>query len=116
MSRFPDYAHDVVFLGLKQLAEAGGDRGPLYDQGVLSVIRQIERRGCFDPDPIKQLAGIHHALKTQPKVVTPEEARRAEEMAKQRGWTLGEAAQYAAGVMDAEKNLAAYGDKKDSSL
>jgi hypothetical protein len=112
MSRFPDYAHDPVFSGLKQIAEAGGERGPRYDQGVLSVIRQIEDRGCFDPDPIKQLAGIHYALKMRANIITPEEVRQAEEMARERGWTLEEGAQYAAGVMDAEKNLAAYSSTK----
>ena len=44
--------------------------------------------------------------------ITPEQAKQAEEQAKQRGWTLEEGAQYAAGVIDAEKNLAAYSSKK----
>ncbi len=112
MIRFDDYAHDPTFLGLKRIAEAGGDKGPLYDQGVLAVIRQLERKGCFDPDPIKQLAGIHFALKIGTNVITPEQARKAEEMARQRGWTLEEGAQYAAGVIAAENNLTAYSNTK----
>jgi hypothetical protein len=101
-------AIDPVLLDLKSVAMAGGKLGPLFDQGVLSVIDRIERTDTFTPDPIKCVHGIHHALARGANFITAAERANAEEMVRQRGWTLEQGAQYARGVAHAESTLSLY--------
>src|SRR5258708_7928231 len=98
---------------LKRIALGGkGEHGRLYNQGVLSVIGQIESKGSFDPDPIKLVAGVQTDLERGAHATTQQEQEQAQEMAQARGWTLKEAVQFAAGVAQAESLLSRYKRKK----
>jgi len=103
-----DPAADPALLDLKRSAAAGTGRGPLYDRGVLAVVEQVERSGSFAPDPITLVDLVHFSRTTGANVVSAKEMTRAEHMARQRGWSWDEAAQYAAGVQLAETALAPY--------
>jgi hypothetical protein len=99
-----DAATDPTLLNLKQIATKGGERGPLYDQGVLSVIRQIEQCGYYTPD---RTAGVICLLLTEqnggPELLTKAEREKAQRLLKERGWTLKQAVEYFDGIECAEK-------------
>jgi hypothetical protein len=106
-SQPPDPRNDPWFIGLRGIAMRGGDRGPLYDQGVLSVIEQIERTGRHVPSLLK---GLGHLAERDPlrAIYTPDEIAALERELAVRGWTIEQGAQFAKGVSDAEEALKAY--------
>ena len=100
---------DPTFLTLKGIATLGGDRGPLYDLGVMRVIREIEANGSFARDPFRGLlllgqtqAQLGHSL------LTAEEHERASRFLAERRWTWDQGMEYALGVETAEKALSSY--------
>ncbi|HYV39719.1 MAG TPA: hypothetical protein VE988_28785 [Gemmataceae bacterium] len=82
-------AHDPLLLNLKNVALKGGERGPLYDQGVLAVIGEIERKGHFIHDG---RVGIVLLMKTEEgmsqKLLTSQELTEGRAILAARGWSL----------------------------
>jgi hypothetical protein len=104
---FLNPAHDPTLLALKQIAEAGGERGPLYDEGVLSVVRQVEAQEHFVRNPIcGPLTAMQLQQQTQANILTPDELDQGRRFLEARGWTLDQSFQYVCGVKDAENHLA----------
>jgi hypothetical protein len=96
-------------MNLKRIAIKGGERGPLYDQGVLAVIKQIEETGRFKTDPLNTLMYAAWAFrKLGANVLTEEELATVEHTLKTGGWTLDEWGQYTGGVKQAESLLSSY--------
>ncbi|HEY7311924.1 MAG TPA: helix-turn-helix transcriptional regulator [Gemmataceae bacterium] len=113
MNRLPNPRENGTLLSLKRTALKGGEKGRLYDKGVLSVINQIESKGSFDPDLTANLldaAYVDQGLGAN--MLTVEERVQAQELLQRCGWTLEEGKQYAAGVKDAQTLLAVYRSKK----
>jgi hypothetical protein len=100
---------DPVLISLKRIALSGrGEYGPLYDQGVLSVIQQIETTGSFTPSPLTLMCSVNRVIQLDANALSHDEIAQATAMAQARGWTLEEGARYAAGVQAAESALAFY--------
>jgi hypothetical protein len=95
--------NDPAVRNLKLIATRGGDRGPLYDRGVLDTIGSAEEYGCLQKNQEARLLmalGIHVQSKVQ--FITDEEELAARSHLKLRGWTLDEGIEYGSGVMFAE--------------
>jgi hypothetical protein len=99
-----DPKNDFVFTQLKQIATQGGEKGPLFDQGVLFVIRQIEETGSFQPHPIT-------SIDDPPQVLTDGERREMQSLIAVKGWSHEQAQQFSKGVWQAEMTLQAYRKK-----
>lgn len=95
--------NDLRIIGLKNIALKGGEFGPHFDQGILSVISQIEKTGKFIPNPLRGLA-----LLQIPGTLSPEEKENFENALRSHGWTLDEGVAYSKGVEAAEIELANY--------
>jgi hypothetical protein len=107
MNSFFAPTNDPALLNLKNVAQSGREeRGPLYDQGVLAVIGQIEREGCYVPD---RRAGIICLMKVQEgsaqRLLTADELETGRGILAQRGWTLDQAVEYFNGIRFAEQML-----------
>jgi hypothetical protein len=110
MARFNDPKTDLVLLALKAIATKGGDRGPLFDQGVLALIGQIERNGHFTRGGIGGLITLMHMPEqTKSRLLTDEEFAEGQRFLAQHGWVLDQAIKYADGVLFAEAVLPYYG-------
>jgi hypothetical protein len=101
---FDNPQFDPRILSLKRIALNGGEYGPYYDQGVLSVITQIEGTGKFIPNPLRGLAFLKH----NPNILTAEEKENFERALQLRGWTLDEGVAYSNGIEAAEIELYRY--------
>jgi hypothetical protein len=110
---FLNPAHDPNLLDLKRIAEAGGDRGPFYDQGVLFVVRQVETEGHFVRNPV---CGILTAMLLQQqhktRLLTEHELAQGQRFLAECGWTLEQGAQYARGL-DCAQNLLSHFRRDD---
>lgn len=102
--RKAEAAIDGTLLNLKRIAMRGGERGPLYDQGTLDVISQIEALGYWMPNRMCSLIG---ALSVQERaaILRPEEVAEAKEFLAEKGWTIDQGIEYASGVDGAERML-----------
>ncbi len=103
-----DPRHDQLFLGLKEIATRGGERGPLYDQGVLSVVAQIEQSGTYKPSRLLSLIDLCRNPELVRSSLTAAEVEELEQVLASRGWTLAQGAEFAAGVSAAESTLQQY--------
>ena len=112
-----DQRTNSAILDLKAQAEAGGEFGPYFDQGVLSVLGQIESAGSYAADPIRIADAVYQAdAAGMAGMVTAEERERAERLALEKGWSLQACAEFARGVMHAESRLAAYGVRPSAGI
>jgi hypothetical protein len=102
---------DFVFTNLRAVALKGGEYGPLYDQGILFVIRQIEETGSFVPNIATILIDMHSNPQIAQACFTREERAEAMEIVRQNGWTLEQGSQYGKGVQAARMLLKAYEQK-----
>jgi hypothetical protein len=104
---------DFLFTGLRAVALKGGEHGPDYDQGVLSVIRQIEQTGSWEGSVMVVFLPVPSpdALRT---CFTQEELAEAERMRLALGLTPEQAEQYARGVFAAQHTLQSYKRKNES--
>lgn len=96
--------NDPLIEMLKSLA-TNGDRGPLYDRGVMSVIAEVEANGFFVPN---QIAKDIHSLQLdiKAKTVTESERQSAFDRIEELGMTIESAAEYSGGILYAESMLA----------
>jgi hypothetical protein len=102
-----------MLANLKQIATKGGERGPLYDLGVLYVIEQIERTGHFKPSKIaKQLHALPHAVQMQ--AITHEETQAALTEVAKLNMTIEQASQYCGGILYAEATLGYFAENQQS--
>jgi len=95
-----------MLLNLKKIAQRGGDRGPLYDCGVLAVVEEIEKTGGFTKSPICRLlllVKLEHDVKCG--IATADELGQASKFLTDHGWTLDQGFEYARGVDGAERLL-----------
>ncbi len=101
-----DEDYDPWLYGLKCIALNGGDRGPLYDRGMLDVIEEVERTGGYTPSPLLALID----LPKQPGHLwlTPDIRAELEAELRRRGWTVEQGAEYARGVWHAERDFKRY--------
>ncbi len=103
-----DPQFDPLLLSLKGIATRGGERGPLYDQGVLSVISQIEQSGTYKPSRLLPLINLGRNPDFARSYLTTNEMTELEEELVSRGWSPEQGAEYAAGVDAAETTLNHY--------
>jgi hypothetical protein len=103
---------DPILLNLKGIATRGGERGPLYDQGVLSVIAQIEQLGAYKPSRFLPLIDLGRNPLAARSYLLPAEIAGLEHFLASRGWTVAEGAEFAAGVSAAESTLKHYRSEK----
>lgn len=107
-----DARTDSLLLTLKQIAAKGSENGPLFDQGVGDVVREVETRGRFrmnrEASRINELA-IQERSGMQ--VLTDEETRGVRAMLAERGWTLEQALEYADGVQKTQDCLKHFKDR-----
>jgi hypothetical protein len=109
MSPFNDPSTDTMLLRLKEIALNGSERGALYDQGVLSVISQIEKEGSFTANPALILRLVECGVR-----ITDSENEDAERILRERGWSLAEGVEYANGIAQAQGLLSHYKRNKSS--
>jgi hypothetical protein len=104
-----DASTDPRLIGLKRIAEGGGDRGPLYDEGVLSVINAILKEGHFVRSRHVGLMVLFVAQRqlTQ-KLLTSDEEAELQHFIASHGWTFDEASQFLDGVDLVERMLQVY--------
>lgn len=106
---------DGTFLNLKQIARSGGEKGPLYDAGVLSVIDQIEKTGTFVKNPMRGIILLYSTHQKLPqRLLSDDEINQAKQFLAERGWTLAQAMQFAGGIDTAESLLSHLGPKKET--
>jgi hypothetical protein len=90
---------NLMLLQIKANATRGSERGPHYDQGVLSVTSQIEETGKFTPHRLAQ-----HVLmfRDSPHSLNQLELHSIQQFLAETGMTADEALSYAVGVEFAE--------------
>ena len=95
---------DPMLMQLKRIATDGGERGPHYDQGVLSVIESIEQHGYYETVPAMRL--LHgYKLNVESGAFTNAELDEAKQLAAKLGLTLKHGERFAGGVRYAENFL-----------
>ncbi|TWU40044.1 hypothetical protein Q31b_33880 [Novipirellula aureliae] len=100
-------AEAPMVIRLKRIAQKGGERGPHYDQSVLSVVESIEEKGNYEPVPAMRL--LHgYALNVESGVFTAEELDEAKKLAVDLGLSIEQGEEFAGGVRYAEEFLKAH--------
>lgn len=99
---------DPTLLAIKTAAAAGTGRGVLYDQGLMSVVEQVETGGVYSPNNLRSLIALGTLPDLAALTLTPEERDELARELAHRGWTADQAIEYARGVEDGEAALAAY--------
>jgi hypothetical protein len=101
---------DPILLNLKQIAFRGGEKGPIFDQGVLTIINEIEASGHFARGGIASILSLMQLEQTTvgARLLTDEERSAGYQFIAQNGWTLDQGSQYANGVFFAEGLLNCY--------
>ena len=113
MSRMDDPARDPTLQALKRIASRGGDRGPLFDQGVLATVSQIEREGHFTRGGTASLLSLMHIQQqAEARMLTDEEFAEGQRFLAQRGWAGEQGSQYAHGALFAEGILFPFGRER----
>jgi len=113
MSGIEDPANDPTLLALKRIASGGGDQGPLFDQGILATVSQIEREGSFTRGGTASLLSrMHIQQQSAARVLTDEEFAEGQRFLAQRGWTVEQGSQYAHGALFAEGLLFSFGRER----
>lgn len=106
MRQYPDPVSSPILAQLRSIALQGkGGKGPFYDQGVLSVISQIDEKGCFTPSVVRIVADIHRRPTVAESCYTPQESAAALRIIQEMGYTLEQGAEYADGIHTAEEHL-----------
>lgn len=96
----------------RKISQNGGDRGPLFDRGVLSVFDEVERTGSFKPIPWVGLVGAALALRDQGvQILEPDEIVAVERYVKESGMSLDALDLYLRGVISAESVLSRFAAK-----
>lgn len=93
---------------IKSIAVAGGEYGPHFDRGVLSVIQQIEARGFYVPNPIVGVDLLHDKPDLAQVVFTDVERSDLLSECHNQGMSVEEGAQYARGVVFAQNQFKKY--------
>jgi hypothetical protein len=106
-------AEDVLLQNLKLSAEKGnGDKGPIYEKGILDLIAEIETNGNFDRKGITGILKLMHDNRGGSKgVLTPEEEAAGQQFLSQHGWTVEQGNQYADGVISVQAAFPQYAKK-----
>ena len=113
MSGLEDPTSDPTLLALKRIASRGGDRGPLFDQGVLATVSQVEREGYFTRGGTASLLSrMHIQQQSAARMLTDEEFAEGQRFLAQRGWTIEQGSQYAQGALFAEGILFSFGRER----
>ena len=99
---------NLMLLQIKSNATKGGERGPHYDQGVLSVTSQIEKTGKFSPN---RLAEHVIMFRDSPHSLSYEELQSIQRHLAETGMAADEALSYALGVEFAEIILRHFADR-----
>ena len=99
---------DRILLALKGTATRGGEHGPLYDQGVLYVIAQIEQSGFYMTSRLLPLIDLGGNPELARSILSSAERRELEQELASRGWSPAQGAEYAAGISAAENMLEQY--------
>jgi hypothetical protein len=99
---------DFMVENLRAVALKGGEYGPLFDQGVLSIINQIDETGSFVPGIAAILIDMQSNPKAAEQCYTPEERAEALALTRERGWTLEEGVEFGKGVFHALTLLRGY--------
>jgi hypothetical protein len=98
--------NDIEVQNLKKTAEAGGEHGPLYDQGVLTVINSIEKHGGFIPSRWVGAATLFKLGKDDGQsMLSHEEMVAMNGLFQHNKWSPEDAVFYAEGIGAAEKLL-----------
>src|SRR5207244_2679575 len=105
---------DFLFTGFRAVALKGGEYGPYFDQGVLSVIRQIEETGSWEPNIMVAFIPMSSNPDAIKSCFTKEELAEAEQKCIALGLTPQQAEQYARGVFAGQHTLKQYKRKKDT--
>jgi len=114
MSGIDDPARDPTLQALKRMASRGGDRGPLFDQGILATVSQIEREGYFTRGGTASLLSrMHIQQQSAARMLTDEEVAGGQRFLAQRGWTIEQGSQYAHGALFAEGILFYFGRERE---
>lgn len=105
---------DPQLQSLKALALRGGDRGPHFDRGALTVIEQIEREGSYTPDRREGLICLAYAQRNGPPLLlTAEESAEAGQVLAGMGLTLEQGIEFFSGVSTAQQLLFRYRKQPD---
>jgi hypothetical protein len=99
-------SHDPKLLDLKRVAEAGSDEGPQFDNGVQSVIKEIEDKEFFVHSRFASLIlASAHECTQNPGTELPVAVQ---EFLDAYGWIIEQGVQFARGVEYAEDELWKY--------
>lgn len=110
-----DPSSDPRLIGLKRIAEGGGDRGPRFDKGVLSVIDSILKNGRFVRNRMVSLMVLSRVQDgITAMIVTPDERAEFRDYIASQGWSLEQATEFLNGVDTAERILSVYEVKPES--
>ncbi len=110
-----DPSTDPRLIGLKRYAERGGDRGPRFDKGVLSVINAILKDGHFVRSRMVSLMVLSRDQeKISPAIITQDEQAELHDYIAAQGWSLEQATEFLEGVDYAERALGGYESRQDS--
>jgi hypothetical protein len=92
---------------LKDAAMRGGLNHPMFDQGILASIKQVETDGYFMRGGAAVLLILLKLEESSGKrLLTDEQTSEGNKFLTTKGWTIDEGAQYANGVFLAEGLLA----------
>jgi hypothetical protein len=98
-----------TLLNLKRIAERGGERGPRFDKGILSVIEAVLKDGQFVRSRMVGLSVLSMAQRNLTvKLITADEETELRNFIASRGWSPEEANEFLSGVDLAERCLHIY--------
>ena len=104
-----DPSTDPRLISLKRIAEGGGERGPRFDKGVLSVIDALLKDGHFVRNRMVGIVVLFNAQRqVTPRLLTTDEEAQLQSFLKEKGWTLEQATEFLNGVDLAERALGGY--------
>jgi hypothetical protein len=109
MDERPAYLFDYRFRQLQWIATRGGTHGRTYDQGVRSVIEQIEATGGFRPNPLlAYLIDLYAFPQLADAPYDAEGFAAARDFLAESGWTVEQGYDFARGAWLAERALSDY--------
>ena len=89
----PDWTQSPVLESLKQVAMRGGLNHPVFDQGILASIKQVESDGYFMRGGLAVILALLKLEELSGKrLLTDQQVSEGNEFLKLTGWTIDEGA------------------------
>lgn len=112
MNEHSSAANHPLLRKIKQTAIDGGDRGPLYDRGVLDTIAMIERDNSFVRNRMVNLFLLFGVHRSAGCILEDAELAECEAFMRDHSWSFPETMQYIDGIDFVERMLWLFEDRK----